>query len=91
MWALQELGTDGYDGLVILEAGDKLKIYNKSGDCVFCGTVTPCTEFSRNTEKMGRPYISNIWVHWAQEGVDPELWLDFFMSGNYSGVVKRKV
>ena len=93
-WALQIADQPGYEGLVILKAGDHLKIYSDDGELVFEGQIQPNTiigSSSRPNSTVSQPKALGRWIHWTQEGFEPDEWAMFFIDGNYLGIIERVI
>lgn len=92
LWVLEASRVSGYEGLVVLQMGDEIEIYDPVGNPVYRGVISP----EHNIKTMGRPSgvmqpVSNgRWVHWIQSGVDPDLWGSWFFKGVYTGTIERK-
>lgn len=72
----------GYDALVTIERGDRLKIYNPDSTVAFDGIIEPdykagWTEFPQNLGH-GQPSALGFWIHWTQKGWDPDEWATLF-------------
>lgn len=82
-WAIQLDGVDGYSGLVLLEAGDKLTVTNPNGDILFDGIIDPNCEIGRRPRAPGssfqQPAALGLWIHWTQEGFSPDSWARLFV------------
>ena len=83
VWALQEDGKDGYDGLVLVEQGDHLTITSPNGDTLFEGLIVAdrSTGWQRHqpNEDHGQPVALGRWVHWTQRGFSPDDWARLFI------------
>lgn len=95
VWALQEDGKEGYDGLVVLERGDYAVITAPSGDVVFDGIIEPDTQTGWTPRypgaSHGQPVAGGMWIHWTQKGWQPEAWMELFRNEDHSiQLVKTK-
>jgi hypothetical protein len=83
VWALEEDGKDGYDGLHVIEEGDKLTILGPRRRVLWKGIIV-C---DRKTGRIPHPLIPSykqqaacgFWIHWIQRGFKPETWAKFFI------------
>ncbi len=84
-WILLEDGYSGYEAFRWIEAGDRLTVYDEHRSVLFADTIKP-------DRKTGwRPYPLNpsfgqqcalgFWVHWIQEGWEPDAWALLFLRG----------
>ena len=93
VWAMQEDGKQGYDGLVILERGDAIQIFDSAGAIVFDGIIQPDREANWTPRydgaEHGQPLVKGCWVHWTQTGWSPEAWLDLFMNEDHRAHIVR--
>lgn len=83
MWVVEEAGKQGYDALNYLDAGDQLRILTPEGALVWEGTITP--DFKTGYQPyplnptLGQPSALGYWIHWTQEGFEPDVWASFFI------------
>ena len=86
MWAVYEDGKTGYEGLQILEAGDRLQVYDENGEVRFDGLIQPDYEKGWREYPMnpgnGQPCALGMWIHWTQEGWEPDDWAALFFRPN---------
>lgn len=83
IWALQEDGQGGYDGLKIIKPGDHLTIFGEHQEILFDGTIIPdykvgWTEYPLGPGR-GQPAALGFWIHWTQAGFRPDDWAKFFL------------
>ena len=93
LWALQIEDKSGYEGLILLEKGDHLTIYSSDHTEVFNGIIKP----DRSIGLKQRPGVSifqatalGLWIHWTQEGFDPDVWATFFKDKGFTGILLRE-
>lgn len=92
-WALQNDNLPGYEGLILLEAGDQIEIYSKDLQLVYKGFIKPDTVIGRTqrpSSNIYQPTALGMWIHWTQEGFSPDKWASYFIDGNYSGIIQRQ-
>lgn len=83
VWTVYEDGKQGYDGLHGIEAGDHLHATDEKGDVRFEGIIKP--DFRKGwrrypmNPKYGQPCALGLWIHWTQEGWEPDDWARLFM------------
>lgn len=94
IWSLNEDYKNGYDALVILEAGDELTVFDNYGNIEYRGIVTPDYEMCLTTSRFNpahvQPSVGGLWVHWLQSGLEPNLWLSYF-TRNCRAEILRKI
>ena len=94
MWAMHIDGLKGYDALEILEAGDYLEIYSEEGEIVFSGVIKPDKTIGRMPHFFSdrtQPSALGLWIHWTQEGFKSDDWAMYFMTEEYTGMLRREV
>ncbi|MDO3382412.1 hypothetical protein [Gilvimarinus algae] len=92
MWALMQDGKSGYEGLVLLEAGDHIEVFEIEGPKVYDGIVVPDTSIGamqRPGSTLRQPVALGRWAHWIQSGFDADVWAGYFCSGKYRGVIHK--
>lgn len=92
LWALQRDGVSGYEGLVVLERGDHLRIYDADKKVVFDGIINPNTDIGvhrRPNTTISQPVALGRWIHWTQDGFEPDVWANYFISKRYTGLLQR--
>ncbi len=82
IWAVQEDGKKGYDGLHILHPLDELTIY-KNNKVIFKGKIFPDYKIGWQKYPLnpgdGQPCALNHWIHWTQIGWSPDKWASLFL------------
>ena len=86
IWVLEEDGKTGYEALVLIEEGDRLKIFAEDGSVLFVGVIKPdykigWTEYPKNPG-YGQPSALGYWIHWTQTGWKPDDWAKLFIRDN---------
>ena len=92
MWAMQEEGVEGYDGLHFLEPGDQIEIFAPGGKLIFQGSIDPDREAGKRTRPFTsyeQPSALGLWIHWTQRGWVPDDWATLFCSEEHIGVLKK--
>ncbi|MDE1969979.1 MAG: hypothetical protein KGI50_00125 [Patescibacteria group bacterium] len=83
MWTLIEDGKRGYNGLHFIEEGDKLIIYREDSSIIFEGTIMPDHKIGYaeypGYPGRGQPAALGCWIHWTQQGWQPDDWATLFM------------
>jgi hypothetical protein len=77
-WALQNDNLPGYEGLTLLEAGDKIEIYAKDME-----------RTQRPSSNVYQPKAMGMWIHWTQYGFCPDKWASYFMDGDHTGIIQQ--
>ncbi len=85
-WVLdtQDPKADFY-GLVFIEPGDHLKVFNEDGSVAFEGEIiadrkTGWMQYPLNPDpKMGQQCALGFWIHWIQQGWQPDDWAKLFI------------
>lgn len=91
-WMLIEDGKSGFESLVSLDAGDRLKIYGKNGTVVFDGIIrkyffkTGRIKYAQNPGH-GQPTALG---YWTQRGWKPDDWARLFLDACRAEVIKLK-
>ncbi len=92
VWALQRDDLPGYEGLVMFEPKDYLKIFSPEKQCLFSGTIIPDYEAGK-TPRLGtsvvQPAAMGFWIHWTQKGFKPNDWATLFLSEENTRVLVR--
>ncbi len=84
MWVLATANKRiGYDGLLFIEPGDHLTVYNLDGSVAFRGKIrvdykTGWREYPLNPEH-GQQCALGFWIHWIQRGWEPDEWAKLFI------------
>ena len=77
---------ESYEGLHPLENGDWLTIYSKSGDqTIVWSGIIKLLEYPPFTQE-----ITGMWIHSDQEGVEREIWANWFLEGYPAALVPYK-
>ncbi|MCP8900059.1 hypothetical protein [Gilvimarinus xylanilyticus] len=93
VWALQQDGTAGYEGLIILEPGDQVDIFNHNGQKVYGGIIVPDYSIGarqRPGSTISQPVALGRWAHWIQSGFEPDVWAEYFCSGRFRGAIYKR-
>lgn len=82
-WALQEDGREGYEGLHLIEEGDALTIRDQTGCTLWSGVIW-CDHATGRISRPTNPAFMQqaalgCWVHWTQQGFQPDEWAAFFI------------
>ena len=94
VWALQRDGTDGYDGLFIIEKGDHLVISSPSGQVLFDDYIVMDTDIGKELRpfsQLVQPQAKDLWIHWTQKGFVPDNWADLFINEVNRGLLTKKL
>lgn len=94
VWAIQEDGKEGYDGLVPIRPGDLLTITAPDGRKLFeaeinCDYKTGWQPRWEGAEH-GQPVAKGYWIHWTQHGWSPDDWAELFLDEKNRGTLTRK-
>ncbi len=94
MWSVLEDGKSGYDALNIIEEGDHLTIYanDEKETVMFSGLIVEDVETGLYSHPQNPRYKQQValgmWIHWVQEGWEPDQWAELFMKdGKYRAVL----
>jgi hypothetical protein len=95
IWALEEDGNRGWDGLHFLKEGDHLRVTSPDGAVLFDGTIVPDRDVGKQPRFPGSPWEQPValgcWVHWTQNGWTPDDWASLFVSEVNRAVLTRGV
>lgn len=85
-WVLREDGKQGYEGMVIIQPGDHLTVYDADGKILFDDTIVFDTSTGRALRPGSKPkYYQQAalgyWIHWIQKGWKPDDWAALFCRG----------
>lgn len=84
-------GYESYYGLNYLEEGDRFTVYNEDGTVRWSGVIHKNTEIGKQMHSVFRDgkwvkdpewtqqVVDNMWVHWVQDGINPEEWGKLFL------------
>lgn len=82
IWILSEDGKSGYDSIVVLEAGDYLKVFREDDSVLFAGIIVPDYEAGKTPSpfnpEYSKPCALGFWIHWTQRGWQPDDWARLF-------------
>lgn len=93
VWALEQEGIVGYDGLFIIEEGDHLVISSASGQVLFDDYIVTDTEIGKEQRpfsKIIQPQAKGLWIHWTQKGFSPDKWAELFISEVNRGLLTKR-
>lgn len=97
MWAIQDDRREGYGGLVMIDEGDHLTIFDAFGAAVWRGFIHCDRKAGMRSDPrsrpMGQPCALGHWVHWTQKGFKPDAWAEYFIRpqwDRFRGVLVRK-
>ncbi|MEK7498938.1 MAG: hypothetical protein AAB611_03730 [Patescibacteria group bacterium] len=83
MWSFIEDGKKGYDALHFIEDGDMLTVYNEDNSVAFEGEIVSDREIGYAEYPLnpghGQPTALEYWIHWTQEGWQPDDWARLFI------------
>ena len=93
VWALQQDGVCGYEGLVCLGEDDLVTIRSAKGEVLFEGAIKkdyatgaiPRYEGATHTQVTALGY----WVHWSQAGFAPDDWAKLFLDESNRATIRR--
>jgi len=84
MWVLDTRDkSKGYCGLIFIDPGDRLTIYDADNSIVFNGKIRPdyktgWREYPKNPG-YGQQCALGLWIHWIQKGWDSDEWAKLFV------------
>ena len=83
VWSLHEDGKPGYDGVVEIEDGDYLFVLGRNDTVAFSGVISPdrragFTPYDPKHPRLGQPVARGRWIHWTQQGWQPDDWAKLF-------------
>jgi hypothetical protein len=83
IWMVYKDGFKGYDALEAIQNGDHLTIWEHGKEeptfdgKVVCDYKTGWLEYPMNPGH-GQPCALGLWVHWTQQGFEPDAWARLF-------------
>lgn len=93
LWALQQNGACGYEGLVCLGEGDLVTIHSPQGELLFEGLIKKDHQTGAIPRYEGDPCSQvtalGYWAHWSQEGWAPDSWAKLFVDECNRGTIRR--
>lgn len=93
LWALQQDGVCGYEGLICLGEGDLVSIHSPEGEILFEGVIKQDYQTGAIPRYEGDPCSQvtalGYWVHWSQEGWAPDSWAKLFVDECNRGTIRR--
>src|SRR3989338_10876642 len=86
LWILREDGKEGGDAIIFLEPGDELLVYKDDGSAPLYEKIkivpdnkTGHHPFPGDSELGQQLVLGGHWIHWIQEGWQPEDWARLFI------------
>ena len=83
IWILLEDGKSGYEAMVELEKGDRLRAFDAAGDCRHDVVIDPDRQVGRIplplNPQSSQQCALGFWVHWIQRGWEPDDWAALFI------------
>lgn len=94
VWALQSEDDVSLRGVVVLEESDYVEICSQEGAILFEGVIKPDYTIGKapkeSATSRNQPAALGFWIHWTQEGFEPDEWARFFIPGReFTGYVKK--
>lgn len=82
-WIFLKDGLKGYDAFEMIEEGDRLCIFDADNKTLFDGIIKPDYEIGWAEYPLnpgfGQPAALGYWIHWTQDGFQPNDWAQFFI------------
>lgn len=90
-----------YEGMQYLEEGDDFTVFDDDGSVLWHGTIHRDSKAGRiprqvirngklvNDRTWKQQVVGGMWVHWVQQGMNPEAWGELFC-GEKRCVLKRE-
>ena len=91
-----------YEGLRELKEGDDFTVYAEDGNVLWHGIIKWDKKTNLrarqvinkkgklvNSRSWKQQVVGGMWVHWLQEGINPEVWADLFV-GHKRCVLRRE-
>lgn len=83
IWIFYDNDKTGYDGIIMLNNGMHIRIYNKDNSIVFDGIIDQDEEAGYQpyplNPSLGQPCALGFWIHWTQRGWNPDDWAMLFL------------
>lgn len=92
VWVLNENGFEGYAAMRFVEEGDYLTVFRPDGEIAFEGRISCDREIGKPRPEdncdRAQPSALGFWIHWTQEGWDPDEWAEMFLK-EYKAILKK--
>lgn len=82
MWTLIQDNMKGYEAILFLKEGDHLVVFGDNEIILFDGKIKTNREIGWAEYPLnpghGQPTALGYWIHWTQEGWQPDDWARLF-------------